>query len=382
MPRVRLTDISITKLPQSKVRVTYWDESLPAFGVRVGARRKTFIVVVDGGHRIKLGNYPRTTLKDARREAHHRLSGRGVQATVEDAPTCGSVVEDFIKIHHAQSRPKTLEEQQRLLSKHFLKVHRETPLNRITAREILAITDGLMEVPSEQLHAYRALKTFFKWAVKRKLVPVSPMEGLEPPNKPADRDRVLSDKELVAVYRTARKVGYPFGHIVLIIVHTAMRRGEVGALKRSYVTENAITLPGELTKNGRELVLPNLINAELASIQKVGESEYYFPNTTGGPFGSWAKNKAKFDMFCGVSNWTLHDIRRTVRTKLSEWSCCDDATAERILGHISSESRVSRIYNRWKHFPQMKTALEKYEERLATLLKATETPTSKPATGA
>jgi len=46
------------------------------------------------------------------------------------------------------------------------------------------------------------------------------------------------------------------------------------------------------------------------------------------------------------------------------------ATAERILGHISSESRVSRIYNRWKNFPQMKAALEAYEQKLAALLAA------------
>ena len=58
MPRVRLTDIAISKLPQSKAQITYWDEGLPAFGVRVGARRKTFIVVMNGGRRIKLGNYP------------------------------------------------------------------------------------------------------------------------------------------------------------------------------------------------------------------------------------------------------------------------------------------------------------------------------------
>ena len=38
------------------------------------------------------------------------------------------------------------------------------------------------------------------------------------------------------IYRAAQKVGYPFGHIILICIHTAMRRGEVGALKRSYVT--------------------------------------------------------------------------------------------------------------------------------------------------
>ena len=64
MPRVRLTDMSISKFPHSRGRVTYWDEGLPAFGVRVGARRKTFIVILNGGRRIKLGNYPFTSLKE------------------------------------------------------------------------------------------------------------------------------------------------------------------------------------------------------------------------------------------------------------------------------------------------------------------------------
>jgi hypothetical protein len=66
MPHVRLTDMSISKLPPSKPEVTYWDEGLPAFGVRVGLRRKTFIVVVNHGHRVRLGHYPLTSLKDAR----------------------------------------------------------------------------------------------------------------------------------------------------------------------------------------------------------------------------------------------------------------------------------------------------------------------------
>jgi hypothetical protein len=46
MPRVRLTDVTISKLPQQKAQITYWDEALPAFGVPVGARRKTFIVIL------------------------------------------------------------------------------------------------------------------------------------------------------------------------------------------------------------------------------------------------------------------------------------------------------------------------------------------------
>ena len=370
MPRVRLTDIAISKLPQSEARVTYWDEALPAFGVRVGARRKTFVVVMNGGRRIKLGNYPATSLRDARREAYLRLSDPGGQSTVVDADAAAEVVKKFIDIHHAQSRPRSRKEQERLLTKHFLSKYKGVPLNRITTKDILSVTDALKDLPSEQLHVHRALKTLFTWARKREMIAVSPLDGLERPNVPADRDRVLSNKELVAIYSAAQQLGYPFGHIVLIIIHTAMRRGEVGALKRSYVSAESITLPAELTKNGKELVLPNLINAELSAIPSVGNSDYFFPTAVGGPFCSWGKNKTRFDELCGVTDWTLHDIRRTVRTKLAEWECCDDATAERILGHVTAESRISRIYNRWKHFPQMKAALEAYEKKLAALIGA------------
>jgi Arm DNA-binding domain len=206
MPRVRLTDISISKLPQSKARITYWDKALPAFGIRVGARRKTFIVVMNGGRRIKLGNYPFTSLKDARREAHQRLSDPSGQSAVMYAEPAGEVVKKFIEIHHAQSRPRSRKEQERLLTKHFLSKYKDVPLNCITMKEILAITDALKELPSEQLHAHRALKTLFTWARKREMIEVSPLDGLDRPNEPADRERVLTDKELVAIY--ARRKGW------------------------------------------------------------------------------------------------------------------------------------------------------------------------------
>src|SRR5262245_55028428 len=167
MPRVRLTDISISKLPQSKVRITYWDEGLPAFGVRVGARRKTFIVVVNGGRRIKLGNYPITSLKDARRRAYLQLSDPSSQSAEANAEPAREAVKKFIEIRHAQSRPRTRQEQERLLTKHFLSKFKDVPLNLITTKDILSVTDALKELPSEQLHAYRALKTFFAWARKR-----------------------------------------------------------------------------------------------------------------------------------------------------------------------------------------------------------------------
>jgi Arm DNA-binding domain len=226
MRRVRLTDVAVSKLPHSKAQITYWDEGLPAFGVRVGARRKTFVVIVKPGQRIKLGNYPFTPLKEARQAAYRHLSDRNGKSAAVDAPPAGEVVKNFIDVHHAKTRPRTRKEQERLLTKHFLSKYKDVPLNRITTKDILSVTDALRELPSEQLHTHRALKTFFKWAQPR-VIAVSPMDGLARPNEPVDRDRVLTDKELVAVYRAAQELGYPFGHIVLIIIHTAMRRGVV-----------------------------------------------------------------------------------------------------------------------------------------------------------
>src|SRR5262245_38127345 len=127
MPRVRLTDVTIGKLPQSKAQITYWDEGLPAFGVRVGARRKTFIVIVKPGQRIKLGNYPFTTLKDARQAAYRWLSDRNGKAAAGDAPAAEEVVKQFLAIRHAQSRPSWRKEQDRLLTKHFLSKYKDVP---------------------------------------------------------------------------------------------------------------------------------------------------------------------------------------------------------------------------------------------------------------
>src|SRR5207249_11818896 len=116
MPRVRLTDMSISKFPHSRGRVTYWDEGLPAFGVRVGARRKTFIVILNGGRRIKLGNYPVTSLKEARRQAYLRLSDPDGGSHKADAPVAEEAVKKFLELHHARSRPRWRKEQERLLT--------------------------------------------------------------------------------------------------------------------------------------------------------------------------------------------------------------------------------------------------------------------------
>jgi hypothetical protein len=67
MSVAHLTDITVRAL---KTPGSYFDEIMPAFGIRVGKHRKTWIVV-RGPERIRtrIGHYPALSLADARKQA-------------------------------------------------------------------------------------------------------------------------------------------------------------------------------------------------------------------------------------------------------------------------------------------------------------------------
>ena len=96
---------------------------------------------------------------------------------------------------------------------------------------------------------------------------------------------MLTDAELVAVYRAAMEMGHPFGYMILLCIHCAFRIGEVAGMKWSYITKDYFTIPAEVYKTGREHILPNLLGENLALVPKV--SEYLFPSRRGTPITSY-----------------------------------------------------------------------------------------------
>jgi integrase len=98
-------------------------------------------------------------------------------------------------------------------------------------------------------------------------------------------------------------------------------------------------------------------------------SELLFPSEAGTPFSAWSKNKRKFNAMCGVSDWTLHDLRRTFATNLARWEITSPETIDRLLNHVSgAQNKVSKLYHRWRYLPQMKAALCAHEKKLAALI--------------
>jgi integrase len=80
-----------------------------------------------------------------------------------------------------------------------------------------------------------------------------------------------------------------------------------------------------------------------------------FTTTGHRPIGGLERHKAKFDRACGVTGWTLHDLRRTARSLMSRAGIPVDH-AERCLGHVIGG--VRGVYDRYEYYAEKRAAYE------------------------
>ena len=137
------------------------------------------------------------------------------------------------------------------------------------------------------------------------------------------------------------------------------------------------TIPRHKVKKDRPHTVPLTgtaleILAGLAKLPRVIDDNGFVFTTTGGKSASsnFAKIKRTMDNLSGVTGWTIHDIRRTVRSRLAELGVPREV-ARKILNH--EDGKVDRIYNRHEYLAEKREALEKWERMMP---KANQTPHS------
>lgn len=371
---MRLTDLSIRKLaaPERGQR-THFDDGLPGFGLRISqGGTKSFVVMYGARRRLKtIGRYPAMKLADARREAK-RLQAEisdpdvGFQPVMERV-SFADARERFLADCARRTRPRTVGDYRRLLERHF---SFDKPLAEIARREVMQVVSGLAPTPSEQAHAYVALRTMLNWCRRQGLIDASPLPRMRMAT--SARDRVLTDAELVAVYRAAQAAPWPFGPIVQLLILTGQRRGEIGALQWDWIDLEArlIAFPASITKNKRAHALPIGETAArlIAGLPQLGP--HLFPARTeqGTVFNGWGKAKARLDAGLeAVAPYTLHDLRRSFSSTHARLGTPIHVT-EKLLNHVSGTlSGVAAIYNRHSYAEEMREAMEAYEAHLASL---------------
>lgn len=375
--------------PPSQGAVTYWDDASP-LGLRVsqgGAR--TFIVLLGSGQRRKIGRYPVLKLSEAREQAKRVLAKRTLGQEQHRTITFSDALELFLETHcRLNNKPSTAKETERLLRKHFKRLRRRQ-LAEIKAHDISAIIDGLLPTPGTANGAFKAIRAFFRWAVRRHYIEHSPCEGMQLPSKPRTKDRVLDDVELAAVWRAAEQHGYPYGAIVQLLILTGQRRGEIAALQWDWIDDDTITLPAHITKNGRQHTFPieNMTKQLIKDLPKFHEVLLFPARGKDTPFCGWSKSKNALDRLIvselsgdtldpedldsaslDITPWTLHDLRRTFATNLAALGSPIHVT-EKMLNHVSgSVSGVAAVYNRHSYMDEMQTSIDAWEQKLSQLL--------------
>jgi integrase len=196
-------------------------------------------VLIGSGRRQTIGRYPQCTLATARKEAARILAEKTVGKIKPTHVAFDDARDEFLAERAKTLRPRTLADYTRLLKKHF--PYGRSSVGSITPRAILTRLNKLP--PAERHHAFAAGRAFFRFCVGQHYIDRSPMADLEPPPASRPRQRVLSEKELAAVYRTAIAGQTTFHRIIALCLLTGQRRGEIARLERSWFTEDRITIP-------------------------------------------------------------------------------------------------------------------------------------------
>ncbi len=366
MPKVLLTDLSVRALKGSSKNEKFFDTKTPGFGIRCGLKTKTWIVM-RGRNRelVAIGKYPDLSLADARTEAKKLLSTTPEPKSV--SKTWEAARDEFLTENYRDSASRWPHLVKLMLTKHFKGLDRRQ-LAVIDDTHISAVLDKLKKTPSAQLHAYRAARTFLKWCTRppRKWIKHSPMEGYEPPSKDKKGTRTLTDDELRKVWYTSEMGSR---QVFQLMVLWGTRNEETAIIRREWLVDGALTIPGKFTKNGRDHSIPILPLAQSILDSRPNAGPYFFQG--------WHTNEKSLTPWglpglcrevkesSGTTGWQLRDIRRTFRSNMARLKVPREI-CEVLINHAPPV--LDEIYDRYDRVEEKREALAKYEAFMVRLL--------------
>ncbi len=381
--RNKLTELSVSRIrPPKSGRLEVWDSTLPAFGLRItaaGARSYVVALRKPGAKhpsRIKVGEPGQMTLADARTAARTLMVDPDALKERQQAKgdTVAAVIAEFIE-RYQKPRNRAWREVERVLVRE-LASWADRLIRSITKRDVLELLDGIVDRGSPYMANCTLAHTrkLFAWAVDRDIVTASPIAGVKAPAGEASRDRVLTDGELVAVWRAAEALGWPFGPLVKLLIITGQRIGEVSRMRWQDLDLAGAewSMPAAAVKTKKPHVVPlSALALEIIEGLPRTADGYVFPARAASnrnPVSGFSKIKARLDRLSGVSGWRYHDLRRTVATGLQRLGVRLEVT-EAVLGHVSgSRAGIVGVYQRHEYGTEKRHALDAWSRELERLI--------------
>lgn len=381
--------------------------------VRDGRTPGLCLVVQPSGHRsfayryrspvtgrpakLTLGAYPgeitleaaRTAAQDARRlVAARRDPGAEKKAKRfemgDKALLMETLLDDFVKRHiKAKNKTSTADEHKRLIEKRIKPAWKGRSVLTITKRDVNGLLQRMAAdgAPVSANRVLAVVRKFFRWLISLDVLQVSPAAGVAAPTPETSRDRILTDDEIRALWKSTEGPE-PFSIMTRLLLLTGQRRGEVSGMEWAELNLNSDeptwTIPAARAKNKKEHTVP-LAPAAVAlirSITIVDNCEYVLTTTGRTPISGFSKGKAALDKAMVVElrkvtpdldeviDWRLHDLRRTFASGMAQIGQ-PIHVVERLINHISgSFAGIVGVYHRYEFAAEKRTAVLAWADHL------------------
>jgi integrase len=342
---------------------------------------------------LKLGCVSEMTVSQARAKLlqWHELHKNGINPSSEDKRTRRNTErkagDTFASVLTKFSKAKQHLRQTAATERDILREARsllDRPISDIARRDIIELINAMKErgVEARAHNAFANLQRVMNWAVANDLLESSPMLGLRPKSLIGAknvRQRVLADSEIAAFWSACGTLGYPYEPMFELLLLTGQRKAEVWKARWSEFDLDAKlwTIPEERFKSGSAHRVP-LTDDAIAILESC-------PRFAGGDFVFTAKNGSTYangidaalirlnriiatEAGGPLPRWSLHDLRRTMRTRLSSLRIPSEV-CEMVIGH--GKKGLARVYDQHAYETEMREAMNAWAGLLRSIVSPT-----------
>ncbi len=342
-------------VPHGKNELLLWDSELKGFGIRVfPTGRRTYFVQYrnqfGSTRRKKIGVHGVITADLARDEAKKLLGdvaqGGDPSKTHQKAklkPFFAELANEYLEVYaKVNKRPKSYQEDQKMLKNILLKKFGMKKVEEITTHDVQHLHHELRETPYMANRTRALLSKMFNLAIQWGWTSINPVEGVTKYQE-KKRDRWLKDEELQRLYDVLDLYhNQTVADVIRLLLLTGSRRNEVlYATWDQFDLEKGIwTKPAHTTKQKKMEHLPlSLQTIELLKKMKaLSDSNFLFPGKVPGTSlqdikKAWHTIRTRADL----PDVRLHDLRHTHASHLVS-SGLSLSIVGKLLGHTQAST--------------------------------------------
>jgi integrase len=266
-------------------------------------------------------------------------------------------------------------------------------ISSITRTDVIALLDEIVArgAPVMANRTKALLSKLFRFAVRRDLIPFSPVVEIDRPGgKEEPRQREPDHSELRLIWHAANHLGPPWSQFVRLLMLLGQRRTEVAGMQEREIGNGDLWLIPAAKMKGKvaHLVpLPKLAVELIASAPRGrphNGSDFVLGSRTkkGKHLAAYDDIKQGLDKAIrqlqieearhtppppALAPWTFHDLRRSFSSGLARLGV-EEEVRERLLGHIPE--KLKRTYNVYDFMLEKKRALDLWSARLEEIVNA------------